>query len=259
MNDTFPRHGGRLRRLIVLRQVTPGQVVGWLEDDFHHFGVTIEHDGMHITAVRMASPRTPWATCSGAQVPLQALVGSPLINRASDIGALIDMRQQCTHVHDLAGLTLAHIKRGDCERRYEITVEDREVFAWNGLHPTLGPTRARILCDGKEAMYWEVDNDRITGPAPFTGQTLERGFRQWTESLPEEAAEQATLLRRAILVAGGRTIDHDRFNTAAEFGQPALCFSFQPERSHEALRNYGATRDYATNAANMLINAHKIP
>ncbi|MVV48859.1 DUF2889 domain-containing protein [Pseudomonas sp. PB120] len=259
MSDTFPRRGGCLRRLIVLRQVTPGQVVGWLEDDFHHFGVTIEHDGVCITAVRMAAPRPPWVTCSGAQAPLQALVGSPLINRASDIGALIDMRQQCTHVHDLTGLTLAHIKRGDCERRYEITVEDREVYAWNGIHPTMGPTRARVLRDGEEVMCWQVDNGSITGPAPFTGQTLERGFRQWTESLDEEAAEQATLLRRAILVAGGRTIDHDLFHNAAEFGQPALCYSFQPERSHQALRSRGTTRDYAANAAEMLINVREIP
>ncbi|MFJ3370571.1 DUF2889 domain-containing protein [Pseudomonas sp. NPDC086251] len=259
MSDTFPRSGGRLRRLIILRQETPGQVVGWLEDDFHHFGVTVEHDDLHITAVRMAAPRSPWVTCSGAQAPLQALVGSPLISRASDIGALIDMRQQCTHVHDLTGLTLAHIKRGDCERRYEITIEDREVYAWNGIHPTMGPTRARVLRDGEEVMYWEVDNGCITGPAPFTGQTLERGFRQWTESLSEEAAEQATLLRRAILVAGGRTIDHDRFHNAAEFGQPALCYSFQPERSHKALRSRGTTRDYAISAADMLINVREIP
>jgi hypothetical protein len=259
MSDAFPRSGGRLRRLIVLRHVKPGQVTGWLEDDFHHFGVTIEHDGVRITSVRMAAPRTPWTTCPGAQTPLQALVGSPLISRASDIGTLIDMRLQCTHVHDLAGLTLAHIERGECERRYEITVEDRDVYAWNGIHPSMGPTRARVLRDGEEVMYWEVDNGCITGPESFAGQTLERGFRQWTESLPAEAAEQANLLRRAILVAGGRTIDHDHFHNAAEFGQPALCYSFQPERSHEALRSRGTTRNYSASAADMLINVREIP
>lgn len=257
MSQGYPRTGGRLRRLIVLRHTAPGQVTGWLEDDFHHFGVTIEHDGRVITAVRMAAPRTPWSTCPGAVQPLQQLVGNPLIARASDIGALIDMRQQCTHVHDLAGLTLAHVKRVQVERRYEAQVDDRQVMGWDGLHPRLGPTQVRLLRDNQIVMGWAVDQDTITNP-PWQGQTLGRGFRQWTESLDEETAEQANILRRAILVAGGRTLDHDRFHDAAEYGQPPLCYSFQPERSAQALRCQGSTRDYAEGSEGMLLDTRQI-
>ena len=47
MGDAYPRIGGRLRRRIDLRREGDGAAVGWLEDDFHHFGVTIEHrDGV---------------------------------------------------------------------------------------------------------------------------------------------------------------------------------------------------------------------
>jgi len=80
--------------MIDLRIVDARRAVGWLEDDFHHFGVTIEHEGGRVVDVRMAAPRTPWSTCPGAAKPLQALLGKPLVARASDVGSLLDMRLQ---------------------------------------------------------------------------------------------------------------------------------------------------------------------
>jgi hypothetical protein len=259
MASTFPRSGGRLRRLIDLRHEHANLVVAWLEDDFHHFGVSLEHNAGRITDVRMAAPRTPWITCPGAAGPLRALVGKALLRRASDIGGLLDMRQQCTHVFDLAGLAMAHAAQQRPDRRYQAIVEDREVLAWNGPHPILGPTDARLLCNGHEVLAWHIEQGSITAPAEHAGQSLNRGFRAWSESLDEDQAEYATILRRAQLVAGGRAIDHDQHQSAGSYLDEPLCYSFQPERSRQALRNEGSTLDYAASSEGMLAHLREVP
>lgn len=259
MASSFPRTHGRLRRLIDLRHERADLVVAWMEDDFHHFGVSLEHDGQRITDIRMAAPRAPWVTCPGAIEPLRELIGKPLLRRASDIGQLLDMRQQCTHVFDLTGLAMAHAAQQRPNRRYQAIVPDRQVLGWNGRRPLLGPTSATLLCNEQPVLYWEIDRGHITGPAPYAGQALEEGFRAWTESLEEDPAEYATILRRAQLVAGGRTIDHDLYESAGSYVQIPLCYSFQPERSLQAKRNTGSTWDYAAGSDGMLIHLREIP
>lgn len=259
MANPFPRTGGRLRRLIDLRHERTDLVVAWLEDDFHHFGISLEHDGEQIIDVRMAAPRTPWVTCPGAAEPLRALIGRPLLRRASDIGSLLDMRQQCTHVFDLAGLAMAHAAQQRPDRRYQAIVEDREVLAWNGPHPILGPTDARLLCNDREVLVWRIERGSIAAPAEHAGQSLSRGFRAWTETMSEDQAECATILRRAQLVAGGRTIDHDQYESTGSYLDEPLCYSFQPERSRQALRNKGSTLDYADSTGGMLGHLREIP
>ncbi|WP_313024358.1 DUF2889 domain-containing protein [Pseudomonas lopnurensis] len=259
MANGFPRTGGRLRRLIDLRHESPHLVVAWVEDDFHHFGVSLEHHDGIVSDIRMAAPRAPWTTCAGAAEPLRELIGKPLQRRASDIGQLLDMRQQCTHVFDLSGLAMAHAAQQRPDRRYQAIVPDREVLAWDGPFPRLGPTSASLLCNGQQVMFWQIAQGHITGPAPYSGQSLEAGFRAWTETLDEDLAEYATILRRAQLVAGGRAIDHDQWKSAGSYVSTPLCYSFQPERSLQAKRNVGSTWDYVRSAQGMLINVREVP
>ncbi len=259
MANGFPRIGGRLRRLIDLRHESPNFVVAWMEDDFHHFGVSLEHRSGIVTDIRMAAPRSPWVTCPGAVEPLRELIGKPLQRRASDIGQLLDMRQQCTHVFDLSGLAMAHAAQQRPDRRYQAIVQDREVLKWNGPFPQFGPTTATLLCDGQQVMFWQIDQGYISGPGPYSSQSLEQGFRAWTETLDEELAEYATILRRAQLVAGGRAIDHDQWESAGSYVSTPLCYSFQPERSLQAKRNVGSTRDYSESTEAMLIQVHEVP
>ena len=47
-----PWGDGIYRRRITVRRTGPATVVGELEDDFHHFGVQIDHDDTEITALR---------------------------------------------------------------------------------------------------------------------------------------------------------------------------------------------------------------
>jgi hypothetical protein len=84
---------GIFRRQIDLRAWDGHTVVGWLEDEFHHFGVTLIHDGGHIRDVRVATPRHPWSTCAGAGVPLRALIGQPLTGRCADAEDALVLRR----------------------------------------------------------------------------------------------------------------------------------------------------------------------
>jgi hypothetical protein len=249
-SDEYPRQGGRARRLIDLRRWDEHTVVGWLEDDFHHFGVSVLHKDDRVVEVRTVARRYPYSTCGGAALPVQALMGAPLIRRASDIGGLIDMRLQCTHVFDLAGLVLAHAASGRTHRRYEATVEDREIVHWEEpQRRKLGPGSAALHQDGMLVLAWQMDGYLITAPEEWAGQSLREGFRDRTEALEVEAAEHATILRRTIMIAGGRSADRAKMQLPGERTLPAVCHTFQPgqrERAQwmaDSIRNYQASGD----------------
>ena len=102
------RAPGVYRRRIRLTSPVKGRVAAEMEDDFHHFGVELEHDGERVTAIQGSAARFPWTTCPAAAVELQGLVGAPLATRSTAIADHIPARQNCTHMYDLAGLALAH-------------------------------------------------------------------------------------------------------------------------------------------------------
>jgi len=245
-------HGpnGAFRRRIDLYRRGKGRVIGWVEDDFHHFGVCLDYEEGLVSGLQVAAERVPWATCPGAAVPLQLLVGQRLVARSSDVGRLIDMRLQCTHLFDLAGLLLAHAFHGRGRRSYEAVIADR---AWEreGDGFRFGPGRAVVWRDEREAMVWDMDGTDIVGPAPYTGHSIQRGFREWTEGMDVETAEAATVLRRAVFVSGGRPRDLDRRASADTIGFDGVCHSYQPGVREQAFRIAGATRRFES-AADML-------
>ncbi|MFV0276965.1 MAG: hypothetical protein ACK5HY_07250 [Parahaliea sp.] len=253
---------GTGRRQIDLRIEDESLAVGWLEDDFHHFGVSIRFGDGKVEDIRMAAPRTPWNTCAGAAEPLRTLVGQPLITRASDIGKLIDMRLQCTHVFDLTGLLLAHIGNRHqrlAHRRYHSQVPDRPIQGSEFELASYGAGEAWLYQDGERVMYWQVDGDRITAPPAFAGVSLSTGFRPWTEQLPEQEAEYATILRRAMELSSARSIDSDDYPTAADMTMKPLCHTFQQHRAPRARRNFGNALDYSEHPEQMLLNVSEIP
>jgi hypothetical protein len=260
-SDIAIRFGkGRERRLIDLRREDARRVIGWLEDDFHHFGLTVTHDGQRITAVSATAERFPYDTCAGATLPLTAIVGAPLFERCSDVGSWINMRLQCTHLFDLAGLVIAHAWSGREHRRYEGTVEDREVEHENERERRrFGRGSARLLMDGREVLFWELDNQTITGPGSWVGQSLGAGFRERTEGMGTLAAEHATVLRRITLIANGRS--KARFGRTPEIDRdrPALCHSFQPAQLAVARKKPGSLRDWQDSADGMLARLRQVP
>lgn len=217
---------------------TPGRVAAGLEDDFHHFRVTIDHDGARVTAVAGEGVRYPWSTCPLAAAELEGLVGAPLARRSTDIADLLRPRDNCTHMFDLAGLALVQAGTGRPDRQYDIEVPDR----------VGGVTTPRLACNGVPFLEWTVRDGVIEDPPPYAGQALQGGFMAWaTSALDPDAAEAAIVLRRATDIAHGRTFDLDGTAVAADVGpfMAGRCFTFQKGRMEQARRITGAGRDFA--------------
>ena len=246
MSDViYPRFDGRARRLIDIRTHSENKVVAWLEDDFHCFGVELHHDGRRVSDIHLSSNRYPFTTCAGADLPLKSLVGASLEVRASAVGKWIDMRLQCTHAFDLAGLCLAQVAKNRADRRYESVVDDREIIETlqNGSR-VLGTGRATLYMNKKMVLTWELHRNRIISPGFWKEQSLGRGFRERTDSLEVELAEFAMVLRRAVMVAGGRSGNRAAKVNPRDISKPALCHTYrEPQRSiargiPESLRNW---------------------
>lgn len=241
--------GGCFRRVIDLRRWDKETVVGWLEDDYHHFGLTLNHDGTTVKELKLAMPRFPWTTCPRAIEPLRELIGKPLIGRCADVGRLIDMRQQCTHLFDLVGLMSSHAFHGRDHHRYHATVRAHPSSHVESHRDCL---RATLRLDEVEVTAWDLRALTIMGPAASAGFSIDKGFREWTETLDEITAERALVLRRTVFTATGRVKTSRPGRTAAEAGLPPLCFSFQPGRREVAERT-GTRHPYDTAPEKMLV------
>ena len=258
--SVFPRFDGHAHRAIDIRATSDEEVVAWLEDDFHHFGVTLSHDGEVVTGVSMIARRYPYSTCPSAVEPIRDLIGAPLVKRASDVGRWINMRMQCTHIFDLAGLALAHAAARRMHRRYQTIVDDRhivEVLA-SGRR-TLGSGRAVLLQDGVEVLVWDIDRHEITAPDEWIGQSLNKGFRGKTETLDIEPAEHANILRRAIMIAGGRSADRDTSLLPRENIKYAVCHTYQPSQRPNAEWISSSVRDWSGEQDELLKNIEVSP
>ena len=256
MSDViYPRFDGLARRVIDIKTHDDRKVVAWLEDDFHCFGVTLHHDGERVCDINLSSNRYPFTTCQGADAPLKSLVGASLEDRASAVGKWIDMRMQCTHAFDLAGLCLAHAAQNRIDRRYESIVEDRKVIDTleNGGR-ILGSGRAKLYLNKKEVLTWELHRNRIISPMFWTGQSLGRGFRERTDSLEVELAEFATVLRRSIMVAGGRSGNRAAKVDPRLTSKSAVCHSYREPQRAIARSIPKSLRNWQKSSEGMLLN-----
>jgi hypothetical protein len=233
----------------------PGEIHGAVEDDFHHFEVVVQHDGERVTAVDGTARRTPWQSCPLATAQIGALVGQPIgsaIHRRKD---LPDALQQCTHVFDLTVLAIAHAARGGT-RQYDITIPDRigrtrfpELRAEGIYRPPGGPdgtTRAELRRDGELVLAWDLDGETFTGPAPYTGLTARTVGRWATEHLSDDdALEAVRVLRRGMLVSGGRVVPMDSLtDSTRNHGAVGACYTLQSERLALTIRNHGSSFDF---------------
>jgi hypothetical protein len=219
-----------------------------MEDDFHHFGVRISYHESVVTHVAARVVRAPWSACPGAAARLSTLVGQALFSRDTQIGTVLAMRQNCTHLFDLAGLAIAAAARGPRLQVFEATVTDRSPAPMPG-RPHTGFCRATLKRNGAEILRWGVQHENIISGPP---RSLGRGFRAWIETLPEMEAQACAILRRAIDVSGGRSENLDRVAVAADLRLPPLCYSYQPATAAGARRMHGTTQDFSAGTAGML-------
>jgi hypothetical protein len=229
------------RRRIRLRADATGVVVSELADDFHHFVVTLRHDGARVTDVSCESRRWPWTTCPDAAQSLRALAGMPLSRRFTAAGRFTDPKQSCTHQFDAACFAITHAAWRREERVYDLEVPRRE--------PATGATRVRLWIDGQLALWWSLTWDGIVDPEPPYDQAPWRGgFMRWADAtLPEREAEAAIALRRVADIGMGRGMDLDGVPVASDLPpvMSGICYTMQPGMVEVALRNRGSIRDFA--------------
>jgi hypothetical protein len=245
---------GCARRAIDLR-AQDDSVEAWLEDDFHHFGIVMRHDGEKVISVEGEAARFPRDTCPGALDILQEVVGMRLSQRSTAIGKITNMRMHCTHLYDLLGLAIAHAACGREHRRYDAIVPDRQPIDGAPPEDRLGgTTQPQLFCDGHSVMAWQVRGDQITGPGKYTGISMGRGFREWTETLDIDEAEAAHVLRRATLIALGRLIDLQALGPEGMKGAEGACHSFQPEVIKNSGRMLASSKDYSECPESLLLH-----
>jgi hypothetical protein len=226
-----------------------GTVVADLEDDFHRFRVTVEHDGRRATRIAGEARRYPWTSCPGAEAHLESLAGLPLLRDCRELARHADPRASCTHLLDLAGLAVAHAAAGRAQRQYDAEVPDRD----GGRNGQMAP---RLHRDGVPLLEWRVDGSEITDPPRFAGRTLRgAGFLEWVRrELDEDLAEAATVLRRACFIAIGRSTPMDRIPEPKVF-LPQIqgtCHTFTPEVAEHARRMVGATLEFTDGPERLL-------
>jgi hypothetical protein len=239
-----PGYGEGIYRRRITLDAEPKRVTGELEDDFHHFRATLEHDGQHVTRAVGEALRVPWTTCPAAMPVLSALEGVPLTRSLLAVARYTNPRMQCTHTFDAACLAVAHAAR--CEddpaasrhRRYAADLPDRRG----------GRTLAVLRRDGQVVLRWQLDKTIIEGPEPFAGRPLSGGaFASYCEeTLSPDDAEAAQVMRRACVISMGRVYAFEEIPRAGLFSAASggACHSFRPEIVGDADRVPGTTRDF---------------
>jgi hypothetical protein len=246
--------GRPYRRRIRIVRLDPTTVWGGLEDDFHHFEVTLDHDASTVTGVTMEARRWPWATCPDAGANLAQLVGMALSPRCTAVAEVSDPHWQCTHQFDLAGLCVAHAARGTHRREYEVALEPDG----DGLRP-------RLWRDGEIVLEWTISDGRPTRvlvdpQPPFDAAPWRGGFIKWADAtLPAADAEAAIVLRRACDIGMGRGMDLEAIGVGEELDgiMRGVCYSMQPSVSPVAFRNRGSIRDFGSHRDALLRDRHE--
>jgi hypothetical protein len=214
------------------------RVEAQLEDGPHGFRLRLCHDGHVVTALESQALRFPFNTCPGAIDALQPLLGTPLDVDAAALRRIIDPGNNCTHLHDLATLALAHARRSRSSRVYDIEVPDERD----------GQTTVRVALNGVTVHDWRVRDQHVVGPDAVAGGPLLAGFYRWAISrFSGDQLEAATIAQRGYFVAQAR-----RYDFASAAGAPAsddqmpqgACYSYNHGVVEHALRT-GTVRDFS--------------
>jgi len=224
------------RRIEITTRVTGPQAAearAVVEDDFHHFRVTVRQRNGRVSEAFSQAPRQPTTLCAAAGARLIDIIGMPLSAASAAVMAVTDARQQCTHQIDLAGLAVAALATRRPRRVYEAAVPDR----------VDGRTRASLKRDGEAVLVWDVEGSQILGPGVYAGRGIGAGFTSFArERLSLDEAEAALVLRRAVFISSGRGIDLDAPSRTT--GPIGGCWVWQPEQAEGRRRVVGSTLDF---------------
>lgn len=239
----------RRYRLTASCEETVRRVDAELEDDFHHFAVSVVHDGASVDVVGEAI-RTPWTTCPGALDALRGLVGHPLVAELDGLARVVDPTTQCTHLYDLACLAITHAATGRSQSIHDVAVDE----------PRAGTRRAAHVRDSVAVLVWEVDELTVRSEGPFRDvRVLGEPFRRALAGVDPETRLAAGLLRKGLLASYSRLYDMDLVRRPVAFGEGirASCHTFRPGVVEHTHRNVGATSDF-TDAPDALLDDGRV-
>lgn len=223
------------RRAVEIRYLGDNGAEAEMEDDHHHFRVHVHAMAGKISEIEGIAVRRSWTLCALAAEKLNLLVGAPVSPDPTAIQREANIREQCTHMFDQAGLEVAAIARqGPRLRRYDMTIIPCSPERWF----------AELKRDDGWTMNWICAVDRIEqpyGPGPIS---LKSTFVNWAHAyFDEEGFEAAIILRRAFFVGKFRHLHNldDRASAADIRANMGGCFVLQPDRADKAKQMKGAT------------------
>lgn len=241
-----PHYGNGCYRRRIRLQGGERQVSAAIEDSHHGFSLLLQHDGRQVVDFAANALRTPLSTCGGAVEVLNQLAGCPLSSTPDEIISFAKPREQCTHLHDLALLAIAHSQRGNTTRQYDIEIPD----STDGLY------RMTLLRDGEEVLHWQVRDNRIANAVEAFDKPIMKGFYHWVfTAYRDDALEAALVLQRGYFVALARHYDMNASaGMAAALDLPMLgaCYSYSPAIVGNAFRNANSSRDFSDTPEQLL-------
>lgn len=249
-----PRYGnGVFRRRIRLARKgdhNSGQVHGALEDCNHGFQSTVFYQNGRVTDIKPQFMRIPFTTCDGAWQPLQKLQGASVGASPSELLLMAPPLSNCTHLHDLTLLAIAHTQRENEVVEYDVEVTDA----------TAGISDLRVwrsTNDGNKNLvhHWQSLNYAVSSPIELKDKPLFMGFSRWAnEKFSGIENEAAFVLQKGNLVSIGRMLDVEAMtgSRAADENDRVACFTYSPENSSLAIRIGNTVRDFTTNEEKLL-------
>jgi len=188
-----PSYGTHICRRAIRLTNIDGATIGELEDSVHAIRCRVEHAGGKVTGIEAEFVRQPMSTCGGAMDQLKSLVGTPLSTPLSEFYADGRARLHCTHGYDLVWWAITHANRAEKVRRYDCATPD---------HPPGREVEVSLRVNDVPILSWQVVDDIIEGPEPFTGRHAMKGFVGWAvANLEGDALEAALVLNKGYFIS----------------------------------------------------------
>jgi hypothetical protein len=170
---------------------------------------------------------------------LRELIGMPIATPVFGFYAGGRARRNCTHLLDLAVLTIAHANRQERERVYEAVVPDELDM----------PVTIEVLINGRSVHAWKALESTVREPGEFAGRPLCAGFAAWAgKRFAGDDLEAAMVLAHAYLISRGREYDTEVW-TGLPISRNAVlndvCYSYAAGRREHAIFLAGNTRDFS--------------
>jgi hypothetical protein len=223
-------------------------VIAGLEDTVHACKLYLSHDGKLITDVQAEWFRHPMKKCSESGAQLKKFIGQELTAERAKFRAYQDPKWQCTHLHDILGLSVSHALREAQNRAFDIEIPDFNE----------GQTIAQVKLNGQIMHSWLINQTNIIEPEEIAGKPYLAGFGKWAASaFNGDSLEAAFALQMGIFVSNSGRYDmqamakkYSKIPIVAP-GQVGTCFTFQAEHQKDSLPTH-IIKDFSSTPGEML-------